>query len=466
MKKLLCLAMLLFAKSAYAGIDTELEGFFKNMGYGVNVTGSGAYESQSGGYYHGGRVYARVPSRGIQLMNLQAPSFSAGCGGIDLFAGGMSFIKADDFVKAARNIANNAVGYAVNLSLQNVSPTIYNTINKLNDIAREVNNMNISSCEAAANVVGGIWPRSDASSRYLCSAMGTGEGNFFSDWAQARQGCGAEGQRDEVNRSKKAGFEDQLGDEFNLVWEAIRKNGFLSKDKDLAEVFMSISGTIISKKVGDTKNPKFVQTYLASLANDQGLIDVLLYGESKSGASPNIYSCDVDNENKCLNPGKKVLSVSKTRALVVKVEGLLRSIAEKSRNYDEKGLSAEEKGLIEATKIPILKIILVQNAFKGGSSVINVNEFSEGIAYDLVLQFMEQVLDLVTQSLKELEKIQIDGKTIAEFKEDIREVRRQIIERRNGVYQQMHTMLDTIQKTKLAEGQLQHMFSSYSSLEE
>jgi hypothetical protein len=79
----------------------------------------------------------------------------------------------------------------------------------------------------------------------------------------------------------------------------------------------------------------------------------------------------------------------------------------------------------------------VQNAYKAGNPVINVTEFSEGIAYDLLLQFMEQTLDLVTQSLKELEKVQIDGNMITELKTDIREARKLVLERRNGIYQQI-----------------------------
>jgi conjugative transfer pilus assembly protein TraH len=191
-----------------------------------------------------------------------------------------------------------------------------------------------------------------------------------------------------------------------------------------------------------------------------------MYGDSQSGNKAKIYKCDDRAEDKCLSPTRGDFVVSKNKALLNKVEDLLRGIAEKARDYNVSGLTAEEKGLIESTKIPILKIIIVQNAFSAGNSVINVTEFSEGIAYDMVLQFMEQVLDTVNLSLKELEKVQIDGKMISEFKQDIREARKQVLERRNGIYQQMHTTLSVIQKTKLTESQLQHMFSSYNNLEE
>lgn len=456
------------AGSSYAGMNSELDSFFKRMGYSTNNTKGGVYKDQSGGYYTGGRLYARAPSRNIALMNLQAPSFKAGCGGIDLFKGGMSHINVQQFTDALRNIAAGAAGYGFNLALQTMAPQVYNTMQKLNDIAREINSMNISSCEAAANIVGGIWPRSDASSRYLCNVMGTSK-TKFEDWAQSRQECGAAGQREAINRDKTGEFADVLGDEFNLVWKAIRKNGFLASDNELAEVFMSISGSIISKKVGSGADASFKPVHLASLANDQDLIDILVYGESKGGSDASkgqIYKCDDYDANKCLNPSRIKLSVAKDKALIHRVEDMLRNIAERARSYDGQDLTDAEKGLIESTKIPILKIIIVQNAFKAGSSIINVSEFSEGIAYDLVLQFMEEVLDIINQSLQELEKVQIDGKMISEFKQDIRSARKQIIERRNGIYQQMHTALSVIQKTKLAEGQLQHMFSSYNNLEE
>jgi conjugative transfer pilus assembly protein TraH len=451
--------------TALAGMENELESFFNNFGFKTNTTGAGVYEDQSGGYYTGGRLYARAPVKNIEFMNIQAPSFKAGCGGIDLFMGGMSHINAQSFVNALKHVASGASGYGLSLALQTMTPQVYNTMQKMNDIAREINNMNITSCEAAANVVGGVWPRSDASSRYLCNVMGT-KNSAFSDWAASRQGCGIDGQRDNVLKNKDGEFKDLLGDEFNLVWKAIRKNGFLSNDNELAEVFMSISGSIVSKKSGSGHDARLQQVHLASLANDQDLIDVLLYGDSRSGNNAKIYNCDNYDENKCLNPSKKNISVGKSKALVNRVEELLRSMAEKARTYDDKGLSAQEKGLIESTRIPILKIITVQNAFRAGSSIINVTEFSEGIAYDMVLQFMEQVLDLVNQSLRELEKVQVDGKMITEFKQDIREARHQVLERRNGIYQQMHTALSVIQKSKLAESQLQHMFSSYNSLED
>ena len=57
---------------------------------------------------------------------------------------------------------------------------------ELNALATQINQANINSCETAATLLGGVWPKSDLTSRHLCTAMGTGLG-AMSDWAAARQ---------------------------------------------------------------------------------------------------------------------------------------------------------------------------------------------------------------------------------------------------------------------------------------
>ena len=193
MSKILIISLLIsliIAEPSYAGgVASELESMFKSMGDTSNVTKPGHFTDQSGGYYTGGSFYSRTPARNAQLMNIQMPSFKAGCGGIDLFTGGFSYISSEQLVKMLKSIGSAGKTYAFQLALQTVTPQIYNIINELNALAQEVNNLNINSCEAAATVVGGVWPQSDASSRLLCQAMGTSN-NKFDDWAQARQECG------------------------------------------------------------------------------------------------------------------------------------------------------------------------------------------------------------------------------------------------------------------------------------
>jgi conjugative transfer pilus assembly protein TraH len=201
-----------------SNIGKDLVNFFKSAGTASNVTAPGAYKDQSAGYYSGGGIAARTGARNAQLATIQMPGFRAGCGGIDAWLGGFSHISSDALVKMLRNIGSNAASYAFMLAVQTVSPQIYNIMNELNALATQINQTNINSCEAAATMLGGMWPKSDQSSKHLCQAMGSNLGEF-SDWAAARQGCGAKGDRSKVlNRaSSDPRYKDMLVGEFNLA---------------------------------------------------------------------------------------------------------------------------------------------------------------------------------------------------------------------------------------------------------
>ena len=93
-----------------------------------SVTEPGVYRGQTAGYYTGGGIFARTPVRTYSILNIQTPRFRAGCGGIDLFSGGFSFINADQFTEMLRNIGADAKSLAFMLALQVVSPQIKGVI--------------------------------------------------------------------------------------------------------------------------------------------------------------------------------------------------------------------------------------------------------------------------------------------------------------------------------------------------
>ena len=91
------LASLLLASAAptFADIGGEMNTFFNSVGMNGNTTGASAYQDQSASYYSGGSLYARNQAGNIQIAQIDLPSISSGCGGIDAFLGGFSFISTD-----------------------------------------------------------------------------------------------------------------------------------------------------------------------------------------------------------------------------------------------------------------------------------------------------------------------------------------------------------------------------------
>ncbi|MBL8676866.1 MAG: conjugal transfer protein TraH [Alphaproteobacteria bacterium] len=334
-----------------ASMQDNLDKAFQVLGMAHNVTEGGGYQDQTGGFYTGGRVFARSRVNNADLFSLQLPHYRAGCGGIDLFLGGFSYINAQQFIQLLRNIGSNASGYAFNLALATVTPQIKSVLDDLVAKVQKMTNQNINSCEAAATLVGGMWPQSDASTQLLCNAMSKDLG-IASDWAQGRQKCGAEEQRTAVlnRKGEKPGFKDILGDEFNIAWKAIQKNGFLRADGGLAEFFMTLSGTIISRRVDNELEVKV----LPSKSTDPQLLSALIMGN----VPVQIYKCDNPSEDKCLAPTLQNMLLPKAKALYSIVDKLLLSLSKKIQKHEE--ISEQEEGFVNATMIPVLKIINAQ----------------------------------------------------------------------------------------------------------
>lgn len=93
-----------------AGMQDNLEKAFSHLGMANNVTDAGGYQDQTGGFYTGGSVFARSKVNNAELFSLQMPHYRSGCGGIDLFMGGFSYINAAAFTQLLRNIGSNAGG--------------------------------------------------------------------------------------------------------------------------------------------------------------------------------------------------------------------------------------------------------------------------------------------------------------------------------------------------------------------
>lgn len=448
----LLLCLILLNSSLYGkGMQKNLERAFEVLGMANNITEGGGYQDQRGGFYTGGSIFARTKVNNAEIFSLQMPHYRAGCGGIDLFLGGFSYINAQEFIQLLRNIGSNAAGYAFNLALSTVTPQIKSNLDGLLARVQEMTNQNINSCEAAATIVGGVWPQSDASSQLLCNAMGNSYGKV-SDWVQSRQKCGAKGEREAMNAEKNnvPGFQDMLGDEFNVAWKALQKNSFLSRDPQLAEFFMTVSGTIISRR----KRDRTEIIALPSKSGDPNLITALIMGLTPI----EIYKCDNQSEDKCLLPSFQEIMLPKENALQGRVHRLLLNISKRVR--EDKALSEEEKGFVNATQIPVLKIMAVEAAFKAGGNPLSVTDFSEAIAHDILLQYLEEVMSIVWDSITQLKQMQINDHIIEEFRAGVADSRKLLFAKRTALFEQMAITLDFIERTQQIESKLQNMFIS------
>ena len=272
---------------AEAGIGEEMNRMFGDM---TNVSEPGVYETQRRGVIAGGSVRNRSKIMTENPVSLTLPSVRAGCGGIDLFGGSLSFINGDQFIELLRSIASNAKGYAFQIALSSMCEKCSQYMETLQKKVQALNQYFGNSCQLAQGAV------NDTLSAF--GQKGLTDASLLS---------AAEGTADLFPAASKAD-----GKIFgNILWKSLRKSGaadwFTGGDTELLEEIMSITGTVIvSDSGGDEPD-------VAELPGGLIGIEDLLFGGTVS-----VYRCDSADE--CLRPS---LTSRKTGGLAVRIRKVL-----------------------------------------------------------------------------------------------------------------------------------------------
>ena len=430
------------AAPAAADVLSEMESFWQ--GTAVNTTGPTAFDGQASGHWTLGNLYLRAPVRTEQIATLSLPSFRAGCGGIDAFAGAFSFIDSDQLIAFGRAVAQNAAGFAFELALETISPVIAETMSKLRALSQWVNNQNLNSCETAQALVGAVWAKNDRASEAICAAIGTSQG-IFSDYAAARHGCGAGGKRNSTLASATGPMADQVPVNVNYAWRAVQASAFLSADAELAEFAMSVSGTVIvtaPTSDGDASGPQV--RILEPLALDRRVTETLMEG----GGNLPVYRCDTTTD--CLNPTLGQAAVPADRGFRARVADLLRRLAEAVRN--DTAPPADALGLVNLTTIPVYRVINAAAAYRGAVVDSEIDALAEAVALDLLQVWIADLHRAVEERAGTLDIA--DGDQLERWREGLRANRAALARHRNEGLARFNTALAVVEKLRLIETEL------------
>ena len=432
---------------AMANVEGEMNNFMNDMGAYGNVTGPQAYQSQSGGYYTAGNLWARFPQRNIQPFNLQLPSARAGCGGIDLFAGSFSFINTAELVAMLKATANNALGFAFKLAIDSISPEIGKVMDELAQKVQQMNQFNMNSCETAQNLVGGLWGKSDRMSSEICKSIGNSQG-LFSDWAKGRHECGTGGQREATLKANKDPAIPAAS--YNFTWEML-KQSYPSFSVNFREYLMTFVGTVIFYQDGDASGKRGYQ-FVGQ--GDRALLTALLDG----GGSVTMLKCDTSD--KCLNPITQSMSVSASQALKPRVRAMIESMNGKVRS--NAALTPDEIGLLGATTIPLYKIISVNAAATlGGMTANDMNDLAEIVAMDLLDALAQQYYGYASRGVGSFQNA--NEEALSQWRAQIVSVRQVLDTYSQGMNLRLERTQHVVQRAVFLEGTLRNNLSPQMS---
>jgi hypothetical protein len=452
----LLVLIVLTAKQSYAsGID-KLMNYASPGGTMSNVTKGAIVKDQQGGYMTGGSILLRGPKpKTLQPLVIQTPKFAfdACTGSADFRFGGLSYISAKEFSAFLKSMSTAAGAYAVKMLVKTACPQCEDIMSYLESVARDINGMMLDQCAAGQAIAGGVFGALSNAGQQKCM-MQSNMTNNSRDMYESTDKCkanpdryGNEGENDELKFL--------LGDEFNLVWKAITRGG--SDDQGFKELIMSVSGTIIGRKI----DGKYHFTPKPSLVLSNDLLEQYI-GISGGVATIKLYDCDT--KEKCLVPAEKEITLAQNETLYGNISRILDGLVTKVLANKGDKLSDEEEAVIAFSSIPLINLIEMELASKARSvdTLVRMGEFVEVVCYDVITNFLQQMVIKAQTSVEALEYAQIaDIKPIREFTERAEKVKEFLRDSRFEAFKRLQVITQVKERLALQEKAFEAGFSRF-----
>jgi conjugative transfer pilus assembly protein TraH len=433
-----------FAQSA--DLSGEMQQMFDDMGAVSNVTGPGAFRSQTMGIYTGGEMQMRAPTRNYQFWSVTMPSINAGCGGIDAYLGSFSHINSEQFKALLQQVGANTVGLLFKAALKSINPMIESVLGDLEKTLAQYNSYSRNSCQMANALVNGMSGAFDVNSYSSCVAMA--KSFYGDDEASAQNRCASNAPA--VNADVKSGGDEATkalaSRDINIVWDALAKSSFT---KDEKETFMNIAGTVILRKPlnngGTGEAPKPIWASVDSLST-------LLYGNKPGSTEDTViisgwWQC---NDDDCLAP---VQVDKEVKPFPAHVRAMLVSLTEKLRTP-----SAAEIAFINMTSVPVYRMLALGYQADSSSrdtylSYTLIERYAKLIAYDYAHTFLrrqlKEVLTYIGQANLQSAPEESQGK---ELRDRVERMMKAIDEERGAALQRVPSLNGVIDMSNLMTG--------------
>jgi conjugative transfer pilus assembly protein TraH len=377
--------IMLIPSVSMASIGTQMDEYLNNMGLGGNYTSPKSWQDNSRNNYSLGSFSYRAPSKILQPAYVRLPEINAGCGGIDMHLGGLSFVGKDEFVAFGKAVVADAQGYALKAGLGLLCPSCEKWMSELQDISSKINNFSMNSCNTAKSLINNVGQKIKSQSEWNCALKTSVANGSSRDPISARKGCSNNNGAKNIEYSKEE--KNEGAPPLNLIWRVLTDNQ-TPTSVDLTryyEILMSMTGTVIYKEDGSSIAKK-------PIAIKGDTINILM-----NGGALNVFKCgDIDD---CVNLSHTTHTIETKDAFLPKVRKYIEDIRIKllKQSKGEKvEYTKEEENFVTNTPygIPIVRIISIAHIDKKASA-FSMDNIDEWIALSMTYDFLENMLDQV-----------------------------------------------------------------------
>ena len=299
-------------------------------------------------------------------------------------------------------------------------------------VLEDMNSLLLGDCHSRQQMLEAILPTGSAMHEKVCEDIeksGSGNHDFFG----TRKRCqGKEKVNTKIDEAR-ARYPDLLVGEFNLVWTALKKLPRYEHDTDLAEMIMSLVGTVISKK--DKENYKV--TYIDPKADEDGYLEAYLHGGSTT-------KLVCDETDKCLNLSNRNHVITPGNSLSRLIMKNINSMKVKYRT--EEAFSTEELVFLsDSVNLPVYKYIQISAA---SGTHWPLEKASQYFAFAILTKQFEEVAAEVLQAVSVLESVQFDTTVTQEFKKRLELARTRLQQKMASLDGREIWMIDKLIRSK------------------
>ncbi|WP_112924965.1 conjugal transfer protein TraH [Escherichia coli] len=316
-----------------------------------------SFDSQKRGYYTMGGFTARTTTSTDYPITISPPRLSVGCGGIDGFLGGFSFLDPDFLVEKAQRAMQAAPYVAFDMALKTMCKECADTLGKIEQITNFLNGIQLNECALAKPIATTLVERDPTALKGLWTeATGTKNLEEATDrmWSDTTSKIKAADDKPISDlKSMIAGcpadFRD-LMQHGSVVQRAAAKVGMA----DFADTIRGYLGDVWIESKTNDKIP-VAKSVTSCPQNKRFSLDDMLNGRS--------YIKTIDQQ--CVPSGSRPVRT----VVYQKMESIL------TRIKNNQPLNSENQAFINQTNIPVYAIL--KQSVVSGQDQVMLNVLSE-----------------------------------------------------------------------------------------
>lgn len=350
----------------------------------ATYSGSSSYNNQQRGFASGGSFSGRLNLSNDKLVTIQPPKLSAGCGGIDGFMGGISFLDEDYLVQKFENILQAAPAVAFDMALKTMCKECSETITKLEAAVNYLNGIQLNECALTKKSVAVLNPSDPTVMSDVWTEI-TGQESLKKamdrSWNEAQQTVRANNNAPTIDiKSRVAGCPVLIRNIFGggHVLENATKDSGLENFSDLIRGY--VGDVVVSSQPTD----KVIRTAVIEPcpSNDPSDLKGILYGDAQIRKTDGVCQAE-----------------SNSGGLLAQIQDYLEDISKKM--VDGTQLSSAEQQFINNTPgVPVY--MMLKTAIREGSLNETIDSVDEIVGTGYAFYIMDSLYNNTNNTFREM----------------------------------------------------------------